>query len=406
MNILVLLSTLALYILGFYLLCNVLYLLFFALAGHRRQPVVPASAEALAAAPRRMCVLMPAYQSDAVIQETGPAAVRHAYPGGQFDVHVIADGLQPTTVEKLRQSGAGVVEVVFEKSTKGKALLAALDSLPPHAYDVAVILDVDNEMAPGFLSQVNQSFAAGYRVVQGHRTAKNLDSPFAVLDACNEEINNHIFRQGHASLGMSSALIGSGMAFEYGYLHQLLRDIGETPGEDKELDFRALQDRVKIAYLPDAYVYDEKIPNSKVFANQRTRWLATQQEFLRKYFGEGLRQLGQGNLDFADKVVQSMLLPRILLLGVLGALVVLSLLWPVGPGPVFWLLLLAGAGAALLLALPPHLYTRQVGRAVLHLPVALGAMLLALLQLRKAKTSFMHTPHAASAPDSSVHSEA
>jgi hypothetical protein len=85
-------------------------------------------------------------------------------------------------------------------------------------------------------------------------------------------------------------------------------------------------------------------------------------------------------------------------------LVVLSLLWPVGPGPVFWLLLLAGAGAALLLALPARLYTRQVGRAMLHLPLALGAMLLAILQLKKAKTSFMHTPHAASSPSNSVRS--
>ncbi|WP_197076692.1 glycosyltransferase [Hymenobacter terrenus] len=377
-----------------------LYLLFFALAGHRQSPALPATSAGL---PRRICVLMPAYRADAVIQETGVEAVRHQYDG-QADVQVIADGLQPATVQALRQQGAGVVEVTFAKSTKGKALLAALDLLPKQAYDVAVILDVDNVMAPGFLTQVNEAFAAGYRVVQGHRTAKNLDSPFAVLDACNEEINNHIFRQGHANLGMSSALIGSGMAFDYDYLHQLLQDIGDTPGEDKELDFRVLRDKFKIAYLPKAYVYDEKIPNSKVFATQRTRWLATQQEFLVKYFGEGLRQLGQGNWDFFDKIVQSMLLPRILLLGVLGLLVVLSILWPIGPGTNFWLGLLVGAGSALLLALPANLYTRQVGRAVLHLPVALGAMLLALLQIRKAKTSFMHTPHAARPASSSSQS--
>ena len=90
-----------------------------------------------------------------------------------------------------------------------------------------------------------------------------------------------------------------------------------------------------------------------------------------------------------------MLLPRVLLLGALGALLSLSLLWRVGPGPGFWLALLLGAGVALLLALPARLYTRQVGRAVLHLPVALGAMVLALLQIRKAKSSFMPTPHAA-----------
>lgn len=383
-----------LWLLGGYLLFNVVYLLFFSVSGHRH---TAAPTPLPGWVPRRMCVLLPAYHADAVILETGPAAARHRY-AGTADVHVIADGLEPATVHTLRQQGVGVVEVAFEKSTKGKALLAALTALPPQAYDVAVILDVDNVMAPDFLNQVNQAFAAGYEVVQGHRTAKNLDSPFAVLDACNEEINNHIFRQGHVSLGMSSALIGSGMAFPYDYLHQLLQNIGDTPGEDKELDFQVLLSKRKIAYLPQAYVYDEKIPNSKVFATQRTRWLATQQEFLFKYFGEGLRQLGRGNVDFFDKILQSMLLPRILLLGVLGALWVLSWVWRVGPASGFWLTLLVGAGAALLLALPARLYNRQVGRAVLHLPVALGAMVLALLQLKKAKTSFMPTPHASHAP--------
>lgn len=391
MSALVFIPTLLLYLVGGYLLLNVLYLLFFALAGHWPQPALPAPASTQA--PRRMCVLMPAYRADAVIQETGPLAVRHRYQG-RADVHVIADGLQPATVQGLRQQGAGVVEVVFAKSTKGKALLAALDSLPPQAYDVAVILDVDNVMDEGFLEQVNRAFAAGYRVVQGHRTAKNLDSPFAVLDACNEEISNHIFRQAHASLGMSSSLIGSAMAFDYAYLHQLLRDIGDTPGEDKELDFKVLLDQSKIAYLPTAFVYDEKIPNAQVFATQRSRWVATQIEFLTRYFGEGLRQLRRGNWDFVDKILQSMLVPKVLLLGTLTVLLGLSLLWRVGPGPGFWLALLVGTGAALLISLPARLYTRQVGQAVLHLPLALGAMLLALLRIRKAKTSFLPTPHA------------
>ena len=396
MSVFLLFSAFLLYALGAYLLINVGYLALFAVAGHWRRAAGPAAG----APTRRMCVFMPTYQADAVIQETAPLAVQHAY-AGPADVHVIADGLQPATVQALRQQGAGVIEVSFVKSTKGKALLAALDALPAQAYDVAVILDVDNVMGAGFLTQVSAAVAGGSRVVQGHRTAKNLDSPFAVLDACNEEINNHIFRQGHVNLGMSSALIGSGMAFEYAYLHQLLRNIGETSGEDKELEFRILRSKTKIAYLPSAHVYDEKIPNSQVFAAQRTRWLAAQQEFLRKYLGEGFRQLGRGNLDFADKVLQVLLLPRILLLGLLAGFAALSLWWAPGPGPAFWLALLAGTVGALLLALPRRLYTRQVGQALLHLPVALGAMVLALAQLRKAKTSFMHTPHAASAPGAS-----
>jgi cellulose synthase/poly-beta-1,6-N-acetylglucosamine synthase-like glycosyltransferase len=387
------LATAALSALGGYLAFNVGYLLVFSAAGHRRpRPTPPAEAT-----PRRVCVLMAAYQADEVIAETAPQAQRHQY-AGEFDVHVIADGLQPATVQRLRQQEIGVVEVAFEKSTKGKALLAAFDELPADAYDLAVVLDVDNVMGDNFLNQVNDASQAGHRVMQGHRTAKNLDSPFAVLDACNEEINNHIFRQGHVALGVSSALIGSGMAFEYGYLHQLLRDIGETPGEDKELEFKVLRDRTKIAYLPNALVLDEKIPNSKVFTAQRTRWLAAQQEFLSKYFMEGLRQLARGNFDFFDKVVQTLLLPRVLLLGAVGGLFGLSLLVPVGPRPGYWATLLGGTTAALLLALPKRLYTRQVGQAVLHLPLALGGMMRALLQLRKAKTSFMHTPHAVTSP--------
>lgn len=393
-----LILTILLNLLGAYLLLNVLYLLVFSVAGHTRRPEAT-----VLAAPRRLVLLLPAYHADAVALQTAPEALRHAYDG-EFDVCVIADGLQPATVATLRQQGAQVVEVVFEKSTKGKALHAALEVLPPAAYDAAVILDVDNLMAPGFLAQVSGALNAGYRVVQGHRTAKNLDSPFAVLDACNEEINNHIFRQGHVALGLSSALIGSGMAFDYGYLRELLHDIGDTAGEDKELEFRILRGGHRIAYLPNALAYDEKIPNARVFTTQRTRWLAAQQEFLAKYLGEGLRALGRGNVDFFDKVLQMLLLPRVLLLGLLGALLVASVplahYWGVGPGPWFWGGLLLGTAAALLLALPGRYYTRQVGGAVLHLPVALAAMLRAMLQTRRAKGTFLHTPHAAPAAGS------
>lgn len=394
----------ALWALAGFLLLNVGYLLVFALAGHRRPATWPAAptpvGDSPTAAPRRMCVLMPAYRADAVILATAPLALAHAYAGAA-QVLVVADGLQARTVAALRAAGAAVQEVSFVKSTKGQALRAALQALPPDAFDVTVVLDVDNVMAPGFLADIDAAFAAGYRVVQGHRTAKNLDSPFAVLDACNEEINNHLFRQGPAALGQSAALIGSGMAFEFGYLRELLARIGDTAGEDKELDFRLAHDRVRVGYLPGAYVYDEKIPNAAVFTTQRTRWLALQLEFLRRYFGEGWRQLAAGNGGFFHKTMQTLLVPRLLLLGLLGALTVAALLaqWLLGQPwllpPAVWAGLLAGTAAVLLLALPRRLYSRPVAQAVLHLPRALVGMLVALLQLNKAKASFLPTPHAA-----------
>ncbi|RZL14417.1 MAG: glycosyltransferase, partial [Hymenobacter sp.] len=197
MAILYFIGNALLWTLAGYLLLNCLYLLFFAVAGHwpvRQRPAVAG------AALRRICVLMPVYREDAVILETSRAALAHQY-AGVFQVVVIADGLRPETIRTLQQQGIGVVEVQFERSTKGKALRHALEVLPSEAFDVAMVLDADNVMGRGLLDAVSATFGAGYRVVQAHRTAKNQGTAFALLDACNEEINNHLYRRGPAAVG-------------------------------------------------------------------------------------------------------------------------------------------------------------------------------------------------------------
>lgn len=390
----------ALWLIGIYLLLNCVYLLFFSVAGHT-QPQEPAPGPP-AARPRRICVLIPAYRENTVVLETTRTALQHAY-SGTFEVCVVADGLLPETVSTLRRMGARVLEVQFARSTKGKALLHALHALPAREFEVAAVLDVDNIMGRHFLEEVNRAFDAGYQVVQAHRTAKNTNSAFALLDACNEEINNHIYRKGHYAVGLSAALIGSGMAFEFAYLRQLLTDIGETVGEDKELDFRIARDQEKICYLDHVFVYDEKVENAQVFTQQRSRWLASQLEFLKKYAAEGFEQLlAYGNFEFFNKVVQAFLVPRVLLIGVLGVFFLLSWVLPVGPPPLFWAVLLGVLAGTLLLALPARLYNRQLLTALVRLPYALLCMVLALLRIGRAKTSFLATPHRVQALDASI----
>ncbi|MFT2009003.1 glycosyltransferase family 2 protein [Pontibacter sp. 13R65] len=389
-----------LYSLGIFLLLNCCYLLFFSLAGHKKAKPL----QELLKKNRPFCVLIPAYQENEVVLETSKAALDHKY-AGKFDVFVIADGLLPETISKLKNLGVGVIEVAFEKSTKGKALATALNILPENKYDIAAILDVDNIMGADFLQEVNKAFGAGYKVVQAHRTAKNLDSTFAFLDACNEEINNHIYRKGHYAIGMSSALIGSGMAFGFNYLKELLNNIGETVGEDKELDFRIVKNQDKICYLDEVYVYDEKIENAKVFTQQRTRWIAAQVEFLKKYAAEGVTQfLKSGNYEFFNKVAQAFLVPRMLLIGILGMLFLVSLVVPVGPSPVFWAILLFMLSAALFIALPGRFYKNpKLLQAFIQLPYALFCMVKALIQIKKAKKSFLSTPHKVKAVSTEVH---
>jgi cellulose synthase/poly-beta-1,6-N-acetylglucosamine synthase-like glycosyltransferase len=258
--------------------------------------------------------------------------------------------------------------------------------------DIVLILDADNHMAKGFLHAVNNAFAQGYEAVQGHRTAKNFQTSFAFLDACIEEVNNHIFRRGHVAVGLPSALIGSGMAFSWPMFVSLLKDIGDTSGEDKELEFRIVRQNKKIAFLDGKFVYDEKVAHKEVFSIQRSRWLATQIEFFEKYFVEGWVQLFKGNVSFFNKVFQTYLFPRVMLFAVL----LLWLIWVMIFSPAFLLIsvgLLVALIFALLLGIPGRWYTKQLLSAFLQIPGALFSMLKAMLHIGKARKQFIHTPH-------------
>ena len=368
------------------------YLFFFAVMGRFRKPKTLATPQPIIN--RRIAVLIPAYKEDAVILESAQGGLRQTYPESLYDVVVIADSLQPETIRALRRWPINVVEVSFDKSTKAKALNVALQQLPD-VYDIAVILDADNLMAPDFLHQVNLAFQQGWRILQGHRTAKNTDTSVAVLDAISEEINNHIFRQGHQSVGLSAALIGSGMAFDFQLLKTLMPQVQAVGGFDKELEMRLLSRRIPFTYLANAFVYDEKVQSEAVFERQRTRWIAAQYKYLRLNFQPGLKALFAGNIDYADKVFQTLLPPRILLLGSLSLGVLGSGLL----GSPFFFPFTAGQLAVLLLTFylsTPMALLRRVGPAeLLKLPVLFVSFLKSIYKMKTAKNQFLHTPHSA-----------
>ena len=376
------------YVVVIYLLIQITYLFVFSVAGKIAAKKIFPSAKKL----HTIRIFIPGYKEDAVIISTAKAAVEHDYPKHLYEVLVIADSFSATTLATLKALPIKVVEVSFEKSTKGKALHKALEATAGDPKDIVVILDADNNMAPGFLHAVNNGFEAGYNVMQGHRTAKNFQTAFAFLDACTEEINNHIFRRGHVAAGLSSALIGSGMAFKYELFIELLENIGETAGEDKEIEFRLCRRKEMIAFLDGHYVYDEKVAGTAVFSKQRSRWLGAQAEFFEKYFIEGWRQLFKGNTGFFDKMLQTFLLPRVMLV----ALACLWMLWVVFFATTFlWvsLTLFVALALALLMGIPARWYNKELVAAFLQIPGALFSMLKAMLNIGKARKQFIHTPH-------------
>ncbi|MDP4218796.1 MAG: glycosyltransferase, partial [Bacteroidota bacterium] len=144
---------------------------------------------------KRIAILVPAYMEDNVITFTAANLLNLDYPRELYDVYIIADSFRQDTLQALRRLPLYVFEVSFENSTKTKALNEAFKRIEK-PYDIALICDGDNMLGKHFLKKTNDAFVAGARAVQGRRIAKNLDTSFAILDACSEAINNHIFRKG------------------------------------------------------------------------------------------------------------------------------------------------------------------------------------------------------------------
>ncbi|GAB3947721.1 glycosyltransferase family 2 protein [Spirosoma harenae] len=369
---------------------NVLYWIVFAIAGRLGK------ADDRNATPdtfRRIGVLIPAYKEDAVIIDSVTENLKQTYPTDRFDLIVIADSFQPQTLLKLAAMPIKVLEVSFEVSTVAKAINTALHKLPVEEYDILVVSDADNHMASDFLSRINIAFSQGWRAIQGHRVAKNINTSVAILDAISEEINNHIFRKGTRVLGLSSATIGSGMAFEPTLMKSAMATQRTMGGYDKELETNVVLSGYKIGYLEHAYIFDEKVANRAVFQNQRTRWIAAQWQFVKFYFWKGIAEILRGEFASGFKVIQAIILPKILLLGLLlgglfvGVFTGYPLLWQIP------LVLLLALSVSLAISVPTYLWKRFSWREVLLIPVILLSFVRAIMNMRKAFKRFMHTPH-------------
>lgn len=378
------------------LLLATLYIFVFAFAGLFYKQISYAEQPIL----RKIAVLIPGYKEDDVIAEVAKDALSQEYPSEMYDVVIIADSFQPETITHLKKMPIIVIEVKFDKSTKSKALNEAMAQLTAQ-YDLAVVLDADNLMATDFLTKVNAAFEQDYMAVQGHRTAKNMDTPLAILDAVSEEINNHIFRKGHRVLGLSSAIIGSGMAFRYGFFKKMMSGVTAVGGFDKEIELKMLKNKHTIAYLDDALVYDEKVQKAEVFSNQRRRWLSAQLHYFRQDIGSSIKALFiHGNVDYFDKAIQFIQPPRILLLGaVLVSGVIFSLMnYLLGIAQMYsilWITVGVSCIAAFLFSIPGSFYNTSTLKAMVSLPKGMFLMLGSLLKIKGANKQFIHTKHSA-----------
>ena len=339
---------------------------------------------------KKYLVIFPAYGEDKVILHTVKSFLLQHYPHDKYSVVVVSDHMLKETNTELSKLPITLLQPQFENSSKAKALQFAIDNIHDN-FDNIVILDADNIVQPDFLEKLNQICNQGFSAIQCHRCAKNAENQIAQLDGISEEINNSLFRKGHNNIGLSSALIGSGMCFDYlwfkAHVHLL-----STAGEDREIEKMLLIEHIYIKYVEDIDVFDEKVGNEDNFQLQRQRWMSAQLNCLLSMMKNLPTSIVHLNVNYIDKTIQQMLIPRSMLL--VGTFVwallmsVFEMSWAYK-----WWGLFALTSLSLWIAIPRKMRNGGLAQLITHLPRLTWRMMSNIRHIDSENREFIHTSH-------------
>ena len=339
---------------------------------------------------KKYLVIFPAYGEDKVILHTVKSFLLQHYPHDKYSVVVVSDHMLKETNTELSKLPITLLQPQFENSSKAKALQFAIDNIHDN-FDNIVILDADNIVQPDFLEKLNEICNQGFSAIQCHRCAKNAENQIAQLDGISEEINNSLFRKGHNNIGLSSALIGSGMCFDYlwfkAHVHLL-----STAGEDREIEKILLIEHIYIKYVEDIDVFDEKVGNEDNFQLQRQRWMSAQLNCLLSMMKNLPTSIVHLNVNYIDKTIQQMLIPRSMLL--VGTFVwallmsVFEMSWAYK-----WWGLFALTSLSLWIAIPRKMRNGGLAQLITHLPRLTWRMMSNIRHIDSENREFIHTSH-------------
>lgn len=246
-----------------------------------------------------------------------------------FHIYLVADNCD----EYNYGISSDKLTVLFPKpflNSKSKSIKFAIDNyIQNHEY--TLILDPDNLIEKDFLSKINKWIHKGYNVIQAKRTAKNLDSHMARLDAMSDYYYNYAHRLLPHNLGLSATISGSGMVLKTDYYKSFfeVEDINQhIIAEDKMLQIYVVDTlNNKIAFAYDALVYDEKVTTGEQVQRQRTRWIASFFQYIVHGFVLMLKGIFSFNLNKAFFGYTIIIPPLFLLIGVNFLFVVFSVVF-------------------------------------------------------------------------------
>ncbi|MBO4854701.1 MAG: glycosyltransferase family 2 protein [Oscillospiraceae bacterium] len=261
--------------------------------------------------PHHFAVLICARNEQAVIGDLLASLRAQTYDPSLLDVFVMADNCTDDTAEIARQGGARVYERC-DKTQVGKgfalqALMAHVAEDYPEGFDGYFIFDADNILSPDYVDKMNRTFSDGFDIVTGYRNSKNYgDNWISAGYALWFLRESRYLNQARHVLGTSCAVGGTGFLFS----RAVAEDMGTWPYhlliEDIEFSVDQITHGRRIAFCPDAVLYDEQPTGFIQSWRQRSRWAKGALQVFSRYGGRLVRGMLRGSFACYDMAMATM----------------------------------------------------------------------------------------------------
>lgn len=340
---------------------------------------------------RRMRVVVPAHNEEAVVGTLIADLQAQEYPAESVRVTVIADRCTDDTVQAA--TGAEVVEREEGADGKGPAIAWYLDRDPLAQEESLVILDADNRVSPEFLAGVADALDSGFDAAQAYVDTSNPDASWlATASALSYWASNRMVQLARHNLGWAPDLGGTGTAFAP-TATWVLESVSGVVTEDSEQAARLAVSGRRIAWLHDVKVYDQKPVSVGVAMRQRARWMSGRRSVARSYRWKMLREAARReSWGLVDLVIRQSQPGRAFMVGVsagfsIGSLFT-DLLWP-------WWIWAAVVAIQVLVPILFLLRDRVPARYLWRYPllVIFGLLWLPVRLMSSRVRGWYHTPH-------------
>lgn len=228
--------------------------------------------------PLKYGIVIAARNEEAVIGPLLDSIRTNGYPREKLAVFVVAHNCTDRTAQTARTRGASVYEYDNPaQRTAGYAYRYVFDRINAEwgdaGFDGFFIINADNVLAPGYISKMNDAFAAAGKecVITSYRNSRNFGSNYMsclygiyFISACRFEA------RGRTVCGCSTRVSGTGYLFppqlvEHGWEYVTLT-------EDWEFTADQLARGNRVLYCDEAEFFDEQPLTVKVMLRQRLRW--------------------------------------------------------------------------------------------------------------------------------------